>query len=138
MTEGDTRHRQRDLHRHASSAPSGKTVTVDYATADGTRDAARRLHRGVSGTLTFTPGQTSKTVTVPVKGDTLDETDETFVVNLSNAVERDARRRHGVGTITDDDPPSARRSATSPSPRATAARANVVFTVTLTRPAARR
>src|SRR5262249_14659846 len=66
------------------SAASGKTVTVDYATADGSA-AAGDDYTAASGTLTFAPGETSKTVTVSVIGDRIDEDDETFVVNLSGA-----------------------------------------------------
>jgi hypothetical protein len=79
-------------------------VTVNYATADVTASAGAD-YTGGSGTLTFTTGQTSKTVTVPILQDALDEFDETFNVNLSNvtgpAAIADAT---GVGTITDDDP----------------------------------
>src|SRR4029079_1160246 len=54
-------------------------VTVQYATANGTATAGSD-YTGTSGSLTFAPGQTSLTVTVPVLGDTLDEADETFFV----------------------------------------------------------
>src|SRR5262249_6721584 len=60
-----------------------QTVTVDYTTGSGTAVDGRD-YTGVSGTLTFTPGVTSQTIKVAVKGDLIDEYDEYFYVNLSN------------------------------------------------------
>jgi hypothetical protein len=50
---------------------SAQTVTVNYATADGTATAGAD-YQPASGTLTFAPGETSKTVTVLVNGDIVD------------------------------------------------------------------
>ena len=79
------------------SAPSGRNVTVNYATANTTA-VAPGDYTATSGTLTFTPGQVLKTISVPVVGDVTDEIDETFVVNLSgptNSTIADNRRgRH--------------------------------------------
>ena len=66
------------------SAPSGQTVAVDYATADGSAVAGED-YTAVSGTLTFTPGQTAHTILVPIHGDTLHELDEALTLTLSNA-----------------------------------------------------
>jgi len=85
------------------SEPSSQTVTVDFATADGTASAGSDYH-SVAGTLTFAPGDTSETVTVPVIGDTLDEPDETFFVNLSNPVNATIADDQGQGTIVNDEP----------------------------------
>jgi len=85
------------------SAPSGRTVTVNYATANGTATATADYTAIAVTTLTFTPGQTTKTVTVAVKGDTLDEANETFVVNLSAPTNATIADNQGVGTIIDDD-----------------------------------
>src|SRR5439155_7138425 len=60
------------------SAASGRTVAVNYATADGTATAPSDYVAIPTTTLTFSPGQTTKTITVPVNGDLVDETDETF------------------------------------------------------------
>ena len=60
------------------------TVTVDYATADGTARAGSD-YTDTSGTLTFAPGETAKTVSVPVIDDTVEDTPETLTVQLSNA-----------------------------------------------------
>ena len=86
------------------SAASGQTVTVNYATADGTA-AQPADYTAVSGTLTFAPGQTTRTITVPVIGETIPEANETFFVNLSGAVNATIADNQGVGTITNDDVP---------------------------------
>ncbi|MDT7541848.1 MAG: hypothetical protein QOE33_1752 [Acidobacteriota bacterium] len=66
------------------SAPMTTTVSVDYATADGTATAPAD-YDSKSGTLTFAPGDTTKTITIVIKADSLAEGKETFTVNLSNA-----------------------------------------------------
>ena len=84
------------------SASSPQPVTVRYATAGGSATTGSDFG-GQSGTLTFLPGQTSKTVSVPVNGDLTVEGNETFFVNLfspSNATITDSQ---GVGTILNDD-----------------------------------
>lgn len=86
------------------SAASGQTVTVNYATADGTATAPAD-YTNTSGTLTFTPGQTTRTITVPVIGETVPEANETFFVNLSGATNATISDNQGVGTITNDDVP---------------------------------
>ena len=78
-------------------------VMVDYATADGTATAPSD-YLAKSGTLTFQPGQTSKVITVSVKGDTEVEDDETFFVNLSNPMHATIADGQGVGTILNNDP----------------------------------
>ncbi len=83
-------------------AASGLTVTVAYATADGTATAGAD-YTSVNGTLTFTPGITSQTVNVPVLEDTLDEPDETFFVDLSTPTNATIADAQGVGTIVDND-----------------------------------
>jgi len=54
-------------------------------------------------TLTFLPGETTKTVTVLVNGDTAVEANEKFVVRLSSAVNATIKTSFGVGTILNDD-----------------------------------
>src|SRR5262249_41687553 len=85
------------------SKPGNMPVTVDWATADGSATAGSD-YTAASGTLTFAPGETSKTFTVAVIGDTTDEPNETFLVNLSNAANATISDGQGVGTITADDP----------------------------------
>ena len=60
-----------------------ETVTVRFATSDGTARAGSD-YRAISGTLTFSAGRTSQTVSVPVLDDDLDEGSETLTLTLSN------------------------------------------------------
>ena len=95
---------------------TSQTVTVDYATADGTATVADGDYTSTSGTLTFNPGDPlTQQVTVAVVGDTKYELDETFVVNLSNPGNATVSDAQGQGTITDDDdPPSLSMADASP------------------------
>ena len=79
-------------------------VSVDWATANGTAVAGSD-YEAASGTLTFAPGETSKTVTVQLLGDVDLEPNETFYLNLSNAVSGTITDAQAVGTITNDDTP---------------------------------
>ena len=65
------------------SLASSGTVTVDYATSDITADAGMD-YMATSGTLTFMPGETLKTITITILNDTVYETLERFQVSLSN------------------------------------------------------
>ena len=93
------------------SAASSQTITVNYATANGTATAGSD-YIAASGTLTFAPGETSKTITVDGERrraerggrDVLRQSD-----GAANAVLDDSQ---GVGTITNDDPLPACRSTT--------------------------
>jgi hypothetical protein len=85
------------------SAAAAGPVTVTYATANDSA-VANGDYQATTGTHSFAPGQTSKTITVLVKGDTAAEADETFLVNLSSAVGATIVDGQGVGTIVDDDP----------------------------------
>ncbi|QQR74581.1 MAG: hypothetical protein IPJ17_03040 [Holophagales bacterium] len=85
------------------SAASGQTVTVSRATANGTAVAPGDYTALAAATITFNPGETSKVVNVAVAGDTLDEPNETFTLNLSTPVNATILDGTGVGTITDDD-----------------------------------
>lgn len=86
------------------SAASGQTVQVNFATADGTATQPAD-YTNTSGTLTFTPGQTTRTITVPVIGEIVPEANETFFVNLSGATNSTISDNQGLGTITNDDVP---------------------------------
>ena len=65
------------------SAASGESVSVDWATSDGTAVAGTD-YTAASGGLTFAPGETSKAVTVTILDDAHDEGTETFTLTLSN------------------------------------------------------
>src|SRR2546421_10811394 len=81
------------------SAASGLPVKVDFATGDGTATAPSDYTAISTTTLTFNPGELTRTITVLVNGDQKFEPDETFLVNLSNAVNATISRNQGVGTI---------------------------------------
>lgn len=83
------------------SVASQQTVTVDYATTNGTAKAPAD-YTTTAGNLTFVPGETTKTVAVPIKNDRRDERNETFFVNLSGA-NTTISDPSGKGTIVDND-----------------------------------
>ncbi len=86
------------------SAPIGETVTIPYTTADDTATAVGNDYTPSSGTLTFLAGQTSKTFTVLAKGDTLNEPDETFKINLTPSASVNLPVAPVTGTIVNNDP----------------------------------
>jgi hypothetical protein len=85
------------------SLASSRTVTVNYMTADGTAAAPADYTALASATLSFSPGQTTKTVTVRVKGELTAEPNETLFVNLSSPVNATISDAQGLGTILNDD-----------------------------------
>jgi hypothetical protein len=89
------------------ASPVGWSVSVAYATANGSA-AAPSDFASTSGTLTFAPGETSKTITVAVAGDTAIEPDETLSVQLSSPVNATIGTGSATGTISDDDTPKPR------------------------------
>ncbi|WP_236519204.1 Calx-beta domain-containing protein [Sandaracinus amylolyticus] len=84
---------------HASS----DTVTIDYATEDGTATVDDGDYESATGTLTFAPGETTQTVTVHVLGDLEVESDETLLLVLSAATNATLDEESVEGTITNDD-----------------------------------
>ncbi|OFW79562.1 MAG: hypothetical protein A2Z48_09370 [Actinobacteria bacterium RBG_19FT_COMBO_70_19] len=113
------------------SAPSASTVTVDYATVDGSAVAPGDYTAG-SGTVTFNPGQISKQVVVQVKGDTLNETTEIFSVTMSNPTNATlAGSGSAIGTITNDDAIPTLSINNVAALEGNAGLTNFVFTVTL-------
>jgi subtilisin-like proprotein convertase family protein/MFS family permease len=101
--EGDADSSTADLAVNLS-APWSRPVTVDYETSDGSASQPDDYALG-SGTLTFAPGETSKTISVEVKGDTIDEPDETVAVDLSAPSGATIAHGHAQLTVTDDDAP---------------------------------
>ena len=95
------------------SRASSRTVTVDYATSDGTAVAGSD-YTAASATLTFNPGDTSQTVQVIVLTDSEDEGEETLTLTLSNPSQATLDDATGTGTIengesssgTQEDPPA--------------------------------
>ena len=85
------------------SAPTGRTVLVDFSTLDGTATAGAD-YTAVAGTLEFRPGETTKTVSVPVLADELTELTEAFTLRLSNPRFATLADADGEGTIQDAGP----------------------------------
>ncbi|MEX2137730.1 MAG: Calx-beta domain-containing protein [Pirellulales bacterium] len=87
------------------SSPSASSVTVDFQTMDGSAQAGTD-YVPTTGTLTFAPGQTTRTILVQTIDDAISDFNEAFSVVLSNAsagaVIADAQ---GVATIQDNDLP---------------------------------
>jgi hypothetical protein len=81
---------------------SDQVVKVCYGTRNGSATAPED-YVATSGTLTFAPGTRSQTVTVLVNGDKQCEGDETFTVQLSDAVNATIKEGIGTGTILNDD-----------------------------------
>jgi len=96
------------------SAASSQTVTVNYATSNGTAIAGSD-YTATSGALTFNPGMTNRTFTVPILNDTVYEGIESFNLTLSapaNAVL--GANAIATAAIVDDDPlPTIQFSATA-------------------------
>ena len=80
------------------SSPSTQQVSVHYTTANGTATASSDYGAG-TGTVTFAPGETRKTIAVSVLHDSIDESTETFDVVLSNPSGATLADATGVGTI---------------------------------------
>ncbi len=85
------------------SAAYGQPVEVGYATVDGSATGGSD-YQAVSGTLTFAPGETSKTITVLVNGDRVAEPNEWFSIKLSEPTNAFVAYGQGVGGIMDDEP----------------------------------
>ncbi|MDB5340672.1 MAG: hypothetical protein JWN70_6291, partial [Planctomycetaceae bacterium] len=117
------------------SAISAQTVTVLATSADGTANSPSDYLALLPTPLTFLPGETSKTVTVAINGDTVDEVNETFFVNLTGATNATIADDQGLGTIVNDDsvlPPSATLSISDFAVlEGNAGTTSAVFTVTL-------
>ena len=117
------------------TGPSGRTVTVQYATADDTAQAGSD-YTATSGTLTFAPGETSKTVAVPVLGDTNAEQDESFTVTLSNPANAPLSSAQAIGIIRNDDAGSTSTINIAPvsAPEGNSGTSIMAFPVTLASP----
>lgn len=85
------------------SQPSSKSVRVNYKTANVTAKTSDNDYVSKSGTITFSPGQTTKTITITIKGDKKREQDESFKVNLSSAINGEISDGQALGTILNDD-----------------------------------
>ena len=116
-TEGETL-----SFRVMLTAAATEEVTVDYATSDGTATAGAD-YTAASGTLTFAPGETEKTVTVATTSDEEEEDGETLTLTLSNPDCATLADATATGTVTEESatgvdgntlPTAADRTVTTP------------------------
>ncbi|MGE3270839.1 MAG: Calx-beta domain-containing protein, partial [Chloroflexota bacterium] len=84
------------------SPASTQTITVNWSLQEGTAKIPFDV-ASAFGTLTFTPGETSKPITVDIIGDSQVEGDETFTVRLNQVSNAVIGNQTGTGTILDDD-----------------------------------
>jgi hypothetical protein len=101
ITEGNRGRKNAKFQITLDTKPE-ETVRVNYATANQTAKANQDYKR-TKGILTFRPGQTRKTITVPILGDNKIEPNETFQLNLSKPRNAQLKDRRGIGTIRDND-----------------------------------
>ncbi|WP_353851885.1 Calx-beta domain-containing protein [Microcystis sp. LE18-22.4A] len=133
LTEGNSGTTNAVFTVSLSSAASS-VISVNYATANGTATAGTDYTALPTTTLTFNPGETSKTITVAVNGDNQVELNETFFLNLSNLQANGSNvtlaDNQGQGTINNDDSASIAISDVTIT-EGNSGTTNAVFTVTL-------
>jgi len=97
--------KRKSSFRRAASAPTlAGLAGISFRTTDGTAKTSDSDYVARTGTLTFAPGETTKTITIEVKGDSKKEADEYFFLELfgnsSNSLFTNTR---GIGHILNDD-----------------------------------
>lgn len=86
------------------SAAYDQAVTMSFTTVDRTAKTSDNDYVAKTGTLTFNPGETTKTITISVIGDSKKEANETFYLDLfGNSSTSLLTKNRGVGTILNDD-----------------------------------
>jgi hypothetical protein len=79
-------------------------VTMSFSTVNGTATTADNDYVAQSGTLTFAPGEATKTITIVVQGDNKRESNEEFYVDLSGTSSNSVLdKKRGIGKILNDD-----------------------------------
>ena len=101
LTEGDQDTQDANFTVRLSEA-STQAVTVEFATEDDTAKAGED-YQAQTGMITFAAGELEKTISVKVSGDRLQESTESFKVNLTNANNALISQGVGIGTILDND-----------------------------------
>ena len=101
VTEGDSGSTNADF-TVSLSAPPTVPATVRARTIAGTATSPADF-ASVNTTLTFAVGETTKTVSVPIAGDTADEFDESYTVLLDRPDNMTIADDTGQGTVIDDD-----------------------------------
>jgi hypothetical protein len=86
------------------SAAYDQAVTISFGTVNGTATSSSGDYIARSGTLTFNSGETTKEITIQVKGDSKKEANETFFVGLfGNSSNVLITQDRGIGSILNDD-----------------------------------
>lgn len=108
VTEGDTGPTDA-IFTVTLSAASTQTISVNYFVSPVplllTAATKGADVEDVSGTVTFAPGETTKTISIPIKGDLIDEVDQPFFVVLTTPINAVISHGKGLGTILDNDAP---------------------------------
>ncbi|MDJ0843582.1 MAG: Calx-beta domain-containing protein, partial [Crocosphaera sp.] len=97
VTENDSNN-QELVFNVSLSTPSNETITVNYATENGTATLGND-YTSVNGFLTFEPGEINKTITVPILDDNVLEEDETVYLNLSQSTNAHLTDNQATATI---------------------------------------
>ena len=115
------------------SNPSSRTVTMDYATVDGTAQAGSD-YTAAAGSLSFPPGTLFQIVGIHVIGDVVNEPSEFFFLQLANPTNAAIAYGRGIGIIFNDDPPPSLSVNDAAVREPAAGAADLVFTVRLSAP----
>jgi predicted outer membrane repeat protein len=135
VTEGNTGTTTNANFTISLSNPSYQQISVNYNTNDGTANVADSDYNSTQGTITFNPGETSKTLSIGVIGDNKFETNEAFSVNLLGAINAAIADSLGVAIIiNDDNQPTISISDVSVTEGNTGTTTNANFTITLSNP----
>ena len=101
-TEGNSGTKNLVFTVKLSKSDASRTISVNFATQDNTAVAGSD-YTATSGTVTFAPGTTTRTVSVPILGDTILESNESFLLLLSSPVNAVISDGSAIGTITNDE-----------------------------------
>jgi hypothetical protein len=118
------------------STPYSQTSSVAFATSDGTATAGLD-YLAATGVLTFPPGVTNQTISIVLISDNINESNETFFVNLFNATNVEVTKSVAVGTIADNDSAPQMSIMDATITEGDSGTANVVFPVVLNAPSGR-
>ena len=102
ITEGNSGTKNLSFTVKLSKSDRTKTISVGFTTQNNTATAGSD-YTAASGTVTFAPGTTTRSVAVPIIGDTTIEPNESFLLLLSNPVNAAITDGSAIGTITNDD-----------------------------------
>ena len=102
ISEGNSGTKSLSVTVRLSKSDRTKPISASYVTQNGTATAGSD-YTAVSGTVTFAPGTTTSTVSVPISGDTALEANETFLVLLSNPLNAVISDGSATCTISNDE-----------------------------------